>query len=269
MGELSDYEARFSGMGRLVGRSGLDRLRQAHVCVVGVGGVGSWTVEALARSGIGRLTMVDLDEICVSNVNRQLPALTREIGRSKVQVLKERVREINPACEANAVEEFFTSASAERLLAETYDYLVDAIDALENKCLLIALCRQKGVPVLTIGSAGGRQDPTAIRVADLAFSTHDRLLSSARRVLRADYGFPRTESTPFGIPSIYSKELPVFPQPDGTVCHQKAKGTEARLNCNGGYGSATYVTGTFGFAAAAEVVRALAAGSAKNTPSGL
>jgi len=261
MPESSDYETRFGGVARLVGPAGLERLRAAHVCVAGVGGVGSWTAEALARSGVGSLTLIDLDEVCVSNVNRQLPALTSEIGRPKVQVLKERILGINPECAVEPVEEFFTAQTAERLLARPYSYVVDAIDSLANKCLLLARCRDRGVPVITLGGAGGRSDPTAIRVADLAFSSHDRLLRAVRKTLRAGHGFPADDQAPFGIPSVFSCELPVVPGPGNAACRPAPGRGAPAMNCNGGYGSAAFVTGAFGFAAAAIVVRDLASGA--------
>jgi tRNA A37 threonylcarbamoyladenosine dehydratase len=263
---VNDSELRFGGMARLYGRAGLKRLRAAHVLVVGVGGVGSWTVEALARSGVGTITMVDLDEICVSNVNRQLPALDGTIGRPKVEVLAERIRAINPACRIFARQEFFTEDSAERLLAPTdppVDFVVDAIDAVANKCRLIALCRARRLPVIVCGGAGGRRDPTQVRRADLALATHDRLLSEVRKRLRQEHGFPPAGKK-FGVDCICSAEIPVFPQKDGSVCPAAdapaEPGESRRLNCDWGFGSATHVTGTFGFAAAAAVINALAEG---------
>jgi tRNA threonylcarbamoyladenosine dehydratase len=132
---------------------------------------------------------------------------------------------------------------------------VDAIDSLANKCLLLATCRDKSLPVITLAGAGGRRDPTAIRIADLAFSGHDRLLRAVRKTLRADYGFPSGANVEFGMPSVFSTEPPIFPQPDGSVCETRAESDGVRLNCNGGLGSATFVTGAFGFAAAAHVVK--------------
>lgn len=256
------YSARFGGVARLYGPDGLDRLRAAHVCVVGVGGVGSWTVEALARSGVGTLTLIDLDEVCVSNINRQLPALTKTVGSAKVRVLAARVGEINPECTVHAVEEFFTAESADHLLEPRYSYVVDAIDSLKNKALLIARCRSREIPVITIGGAGGRRDPTAIKIADLALATHDRLLKSTRKLLRSEFGFTAGEQGRFGVTSVFSGEAPVFPQADGSVCAQRVEADDLRLNCNNGFGSATFVTGGFGFAAAAEVVREIASGCA-------
>ena len=250
----SDYDQRFSGIARLYGSEGAARLRSAHVALVGVGGVGSWSVEALARSGVGALTLIDLDEVCVSNVNRQLPALTSEIGQPKVHVLRERILGINPECRVNAIEEFFTSANAAELLIDPYTAVLDAIDDVGNKTLLLAECVARKLPVVTVGGAGGRRDPTAIRIADLAFTTHDRLLQRVRKILRTDYKLPENPKTPFGIPCVYSIEPPVFPQSDGTICATRGGATKLRMNCNSGYGSATHVTGAFGFAAAAKII---------------
>ncbi len=253
----SDFEFRFGGIGRLFGTAALARLRSAHVCVVGIGGVGSWAVEALARSGIGKLTLIDLDEVCVSNVNRQLHALNDAVGRAKVEVMAERVRGINPECDVRAVTEFFTEANAAELLATRFDYVVDAIDSVGNKCRLIALCRERGLPIVVCGGAGGRRDATQVRVSDLAATSHDRLLQKVRDTLRKDFGFPRGKIK-FGIDCVHSPEAPVFPQCDGGVAATREEGSDLRLNCESGFGTATFVTGTFGFVAAQVVVRALA-----------
>jgi len=255
-----DFFQRFGGVARLYGRAGLERLRAAHVCVIGVGGVGSWTVEALARSGIGALTMIDLDDVCVTNVNRQLPALDGQIGRSKVDVLAERVRLINPASRVEAVTEFFTAASAAVLLDPHYDFVIDATDKLSNKCLIIAGGRERGLPVLTIGGAGGKRDGTAVRVVDLAHSVQDELLRQVRRKLRQEYGFPRDMRQDFDVRCVYSPEKPVFPSADGTCSAEPEPGSSLQMDCASGFGSVTHVTGTFGFAAAGEVVRQIALG---------
>jgi tRNA threonylcarbamoyladenosine dehydratase len=258
----SDYEFRFGGIGRLFGTSALARLRAAHVAVVGIGGVGSWTVEALARSGVGRLTLIDLDEICVSNVNRQLHALNDAVGRAKVDAMAERVRGINPECDVRTVPEFFTEANAAELLGGGFDFVVDAIDSVRNKCVLIAQCRERNIPVVCCGGAGGRRDATQVRVADLAVTSHDRLLQKVRDTLRKDFGFPRGEKK-FGVECVYSPETPVFPTCDGGVSTTREAGTDLRLNCESGFGTATFVTGTFGFVAAGVVVKTLAESAAK------
>ena len=254
---MSDFDQRFSGIARLYGSEGLARLRRAHVCVVGIGGVGSWVVEALARTAVGKLTLIDLDEVCVSNVNRQLHALDGEIGRAKVESMAARVRAINPECEIQSVVEFFTESNANQLLAGRYDCVVDAIDNVPNKCLLIARCREMEIPVVTTGGAGGRQNPAEIKVADLAQTTHDGLLQAVRKKLRDDFNFPREPRQPFGVRCVFSAEPQVFPHRDGTVCTQKEEGSDLRLNCDSGYGTATHVTGTFGFIAASEAIKLL------------
>ena len=173
---MNDFEARFGGIGRLYGSAGLEKLRRAHVCVVGVGGVGSWSVEALARSGVGELTLIDLDEVCVTNVNRQLPALDGAIGQPKVNVLASRIHAISPECRVHARMEFFTEETAEKFFSTRYDFVIDAIDSVANKGRLIARCHAAGIPLVVCGAAGGRRDATAVRVVDLAQATHDRLL---------------------------------------------------------------------------------------------
>jgi tRNA A37 threonylcarbamoyladenosine dehydratase len=253
-----DFTQRFGGIARLFGRTGLERLRAAHVCVVGVGGVGSWAVEALARSGLGALTLIDLDDVCVTNVNRQLPALSGNIGRPKVDALAERTRLIQPECRVDAITEYFTVASAAELLATRFDFVIDAIDALSNKCLLIASCHERGIPVLTVGGAGGKRDGSAVAICDLAKSVQDDLLRYVRRKLRQDYGFPRDVNADFGVPCVYSPEKPVFPWANGVCSTEKEPGSSLTMDCSSGFGAATFVTGAFGFAAAGEVVRRVA-----------
>lgn len=253
-----DYEARFGGIRRLLGAAVQERLRQAHVCVIGVGGVGSWAVEALARTGVGELTLVDFDEVCITNVNRQLPALTGQFGQPKVALLAERVRLIQPEIRVHPWQKQFTPGTATEILERSYQAVLDAIDRPVLKAMLIAACRQRGLPVVSSGAAGGRTDPTAVRVADLARVTHDRLLQATRKILRTRHGFPREPGQPMGVPCVYSPQAPVYPQPDGTVCAQRAPGTDLRLDCRSGYGTACYVTGAFGFVAASVVVRLIA-----------
>lgn len=255
---MPDYEIRFSAMGRLYGVEGLARIRAARVCVVGLGGVGSWVVEALARSGIGALTLVDMDEVCLSNVNRQIHARDGTIGRSKASVLAKRVAQIAPECELLCEEVFFTESTKDRLLAPQYDYIVDAIDATKHKCLLIAEARRRGLRLITCGGAGGCVDPSRIRVQDLARTINDPLLLQVRKKLRRDYGFPRRSRQKFKIDCVYSDEPPVYPRADGSVACEREPGADYRLNCDTGFGSATFVTGSVGFFLAAEVVKRIA-----------
>ena len=257
---MDDYLQRFGGLGRLYGTAALPRLRAAHVAVIGVGGVGSWTVEALARSGIGALTLIDLDDVCVTNTNRQSHALADTVGRPKIAVLAERVRAINPECRVTEVAEFFTEKTAAALLATRYDWAVDAIDLMSNKARVIAECVQRGQPVVTVGGAGGKRDVTRLRVGDLGESQGDELLRQVRKKLRRDHGFAGGEGNIYGVPCVYSNEKPVYPWADGTCSTEPEEGTSLKLDCESGFGTAAFITGAFGFAAAGEVVRRIAAG---------
>lgn len=253
-----DYANRFGGLTRLIGQPAQDRLRAAHVCVIGVGGVGSWVVEALVRSGIGTLTLVDMDDVCITNTNRQLPAMEGTIGRSKVEVLAERIRVINPECVVHQITQFFTATTAASILSHPYDFVVDAIDRLSNKSLLLAECRARKLPVITCGSAGQRLDPTQIRVADLSEVIYDDLLRVTRKRLRQRHEFPRGRKA-FGIPAVFSPE----PQHSSIgACSLESTESEnpdepRALGCDGSLGSAVFVTAVFGMVAAAEVVKRL------------
>jgi len=254
----TDYLDRFSGLARLYGAAALPKLRRAHVAVIGIGGVGSWTAEALARSGIGELTLIDLDEICVTNTNRQLPALAGHIGRPKVTAMAERLRLINPELIVHEEIAFFTEATVDRLLARDYDCIVDGIDDARLKALLIASCRDRSLALIVAGGAGGKSNPAAVRVADLAGASNDKLLRFVRKELRLHYGYPPEEShAPFHVRTVYSEENARFPWTDGSVRKDPEPGASRRINCETGFGSATPVTGTFGFTAAAEAIRVI------------
>ncbi len=253
-------ETRFGGLERLFGSGALGRLGAVRVAIAGIGGVGSWTAEALARSGAGALRLIDLDEVCVTNINRQLHALEGTVGRSKVEVMAERIGAISPACRVEAMECFFTASSADACLDGDLDLMVDAIDTVPQKAFLIAECRRRGLPVITCGGAGGKRDGTRIRVNDLAFATNDRLLKMVRKRLRAEHGFPRDEGVSFDVRAVYSEENAVYPRADGTVCATPEPGEGTRLNCDSGMGTAAFVTGAFGLAAAGEAVRWLCGG---------
>jgi tRNA threonylcarbamoyladenosine dehydratase len=259
---MTGYQRRFGGLGRLFGVASLRSLQRAHVCVVGLGGVGSWAVEALARSGVGELTLVDLDDVCISNVNRQIHALDGELGKPKVEVLTRRVQAINPECTLHPLHAFFTKSNANEILETHFTAVMDAIDSPSLKCLLIALCRERAIPVVTCGGAGGRRDPTAIEVTDLAFSSSDRLLREVRRQLRRHHGFPRG-ARPFGVECVLSREQPVYPKGNGEVCADRPEAPDLRLDCNSGLGTASFVTGAFGLVAASRVVRAIAEAPAR------
>ncbi|WP_028294421.1 tRNA cyclic N6-threonylcarbamoyladenosine(37) synthase TcdA [Oceanobacter kriegii] len=263
------YIDRFGGIGRLYGVQGLERIAAAHVCVVGIGGVGTWVAEALARSGIGALTLIDLDDVCVTNTNRQIHAMTDTVGKMKVAAMKERVLAINPDCDVTVVESFLTASNQEALLAPEgnhghFDYVVDCIDSVKNKAALIAFCKRRKIRIVTTGAAGGQTDPSQIQVGDLNKTTNDPLARKVRSLLRREYGFSRNPSRNYSIPCVYSTEQLQYPQPDGSVCQTKSfDGDSTRLDCSSGFGSATMVTGTFGFVAAARVIKRIAEGAGK------
>lgn len=251
---MSDYSTRFSALGRLYGRHALDILPKAHVAIVGLGGVGSWTVEALARSGIGHLTLIDLDEVCLSNVNRQIQALDSSVGQFKSTALKERISEIAPECKVVEKTQFFTEQTADELLSQGYDCIVDAIDSVAHKSLLIAEAKKRKLPIVTCGGGGGKTDPTKVVVNDLAKTKNDPLLLQVRKRLRRDYGFSKFERQKFHVPCVFSEEEPSFPHADGTVSCEREKGGDYRLNCDAGFGSSTMLTGTIGFTLASVVI---------------
>ncbi len=249
---------RFDGVKRVYGDAA-DRLQAAHVLVVGLGGVGSWAAEALARSGIGALTLADPDEVCVSNINRQIQALDHTVGQSKVDVLVERIRAIHADCRISGVRKFINESNIDELLSEPYDFVVDAIDGVMPKAGLIARSRKRGIPVVTCGGSGGKRDPAQIRIIDLADTYNDRLLAFVRKKLRHVFEFP--DKGPFGVPCVFSPEPVVWPEADDCTvdADENPLMLEAgsSLNCDGRLGALTFVTGTFGFHAAAHVVNTL------------
>lgn len=267
--ELETYRLhrRFDRMGRLVGDPGMKRLMGAHVMVIGLGGVGSWTAESLARSGVGELTLVDFDEICVTNFNRQLHSLNGLIGEKKAEVMAERLRKINPGAKINAVVNFYNERLAEEVLPESLrpDVIIDAIDSITSKCHLLAACHKRGIPVFTSMGTGGRMDPSQMRVADLSKTHHDPLARSVRSILRGQYGFPEDGQGEFGITAVYSAETPMEPQElsyDGgkgfrCVCPQKDNEFFNCDNRNLIWGNASFLTGSFGFQLAALAVKHL------------
>jgi tRNA A37 threonylcarbamoyladenosine dehydratase len=255
-----DFERRFGGIARLYGERALARFRGANVCVIGVGGVGSWIVEALARSAIGRLTLIDLDNVAESNINRQIQALTGTVGQAKIHALAERIAQINPYCQVTQVEDFISPDNLEQMIGgQGFDYVVDAIDSVKAKAAVIAYCRQHAIPLVVIGSAGGKTDPTQIAVRDLAKTEQEPLLKKVRKVMRSHYGFPRGEKNKFLVDAVFSMEPLKFPEA-GEVCavdgDERAGGVTG-LNC-AGFGSAMVVTATFGMVAAGHLLRKLA-----------
>ncbi len=252
------WRERFAGIDRLYGAGAIERLAASRVAVVGLGGVGSWIAEALARSAVGRLRLIDADDICVSNTNRQLPAVDGHYGRAKVAAMAERCRDINPAIEVDAVQAFVTGATLEAHLGEGVDLVLDACDSFRGKVEMIAWCRRRKLPLVVSGSAGGRTDPTLVRVRDLSRTEHDAMLALVRKKLRGEFGFPRNADRYFGIPAVYSLENVRYPQADGSVCGVRPQQGEAmKLDCGGGLGAATHITGAFAFAMAGKAIELL------------
>ncbi|MDH4050544.1 MAG: tRNA threonylcarbamoyladenosine dehydratase [Rubrivivax sp.] len=241
--QTADLERRFGGLRRLYGDAGYQRLRTAHVAVVGVGGVGSWAVEALARSGVAGLVLIDLDHVAESNVNRQLQATSDTLGMAKVLALQARVAAIHPGCAVRPVEAFVEPDNWPALLPHAVDVVIDACDQVRAKLALAAWALQSGTPLVCVGAAGGKRLPQQVAVDDLAAVTHDPLLASLRQRLRREHGAPR--QGPIGVRCVYSRENVQRPQENCDV--------DGSLNC-AGYGSSVAVTATFGMTAAAEAM---------------
>jgi len=250
----SDYLDRFAGIGRLYGVNALEAFHQSHVTVIGIGGVGSWVAEALARSGIGEITLVDLDEVCVTNINRQLHALSSSVGQSKVLVTADRLRDINPDIIVNEVEAFASHDNLNELFTERPDFVVDAIDTAGVKAAIISHCKRNKIPIITTGGAGGLIDPQRISITDLTKTEHDPLAAKVRSILKRHFGFSRS-GRKFGVECVYSSEQARYPNSLGEVCATKQfVDGDVRLDCSGGLGAATMVTASFGFAAASRVL---------------
>lgn len=245
---LDNYEQRFGGIGRLYGKVALQKLSQAHVCVIGIGGVGSWIVEALARTGVGQISMIDMDDICVTNINRQIHALSGSVGQLKTEVMKQRVMLINPQCKVNIIDDFISPDNLADCLQCNYDYVIDAIDNVRTKAALIAYCKRHKIRIITVGGAGGKTDPSQIQIADLTKTIQDPLAAKVRSVLRKEYGFNQNGKRKFGIDCVFSSQQLIFPKVDGD-CE-----VSATMNCANGFGAVTMVTATFGFFAASRVI---------------
>jgi tRNA A37 threonylcarbamoyladenosine dehydratase len=263
--EAADRARRFGGVARLYGPAGLAAFERAHVAVIGIGGVGSWAVEALARNAIGRLTLIDLDNVAESNTNRQVPALDGNYGKAKVTAMAERIRLINPDCRVDEVEDFVEPANFDSVLGSGFDFVIDAIDSVRTKTALIAWCVEHEQPLITVGGAGGQLDPTRIRIDDLALTIQDPLLSKVRGQLRKSHGFPRGPKSRFKVSAVYSEEPLIYPDAPAAESSEDADQAETApgytgpvgLNC-AGFGSSVCVTASFGFAAVSYVLRELA-----------
>ena len=246
---------RFGGVGRLYGEKGLEALSKAHMVIVGLGGVGSWAAEALARSGVGNITLIDLDEVCVTNANRQLHALQSTVGQLKARVIAERLISINPELNVHCIEDFLTKNNMRDLVNTHHDAVIDAMDSVHTKSALVAYCSAIKVRLITVGSSGGKTRPTDIRVSDLGRTESDPMLAKIRSQLYRHYKFSRDPGRKFRIDAVYSSEQMVYPKPDGSVCMDKSVLQDGvKLDCAGGFGSSVMVTGTFGFIAASRAI---------------
>lgn len=248
------YQQRFGGIGRLYGQEALLAFSKSHITIVGIGGVGSWVAEALARSGVGEISLVDMDDICLTNTNRQVHTLQETVGKSKIGTMAQRLNAINPDIKVNERHMFYNENSAEAFFAEPCTAIVDAIDSVRQKTHLLVEARKRDIPIVTVGGAGGRTDVSHIKVADLSKTRNDRLLMLVRKKLRQSYRFPREGKGKFRIPCVYSDELPSYPQSDGTVCQTREEGTPGGMNCEVGLGSVTHITASMGFFAAGLVL---------------
>lgn len=255
-----DAERRFGGLDRLYGVGAVEALARGRTCVVGIGGVGSWVAEALARSGVGRITLIDLDHVAESNINRQAQALGSTLGQAKVVAMAARIRDINPDCAVEMVDDFLTPENAAGLLVG-FDVVVDAIDNVRAKVAIAAVCRERALPLVMAGGAGGKLDPGRIRVDDLSRTEQDPLLAKVRARLRKDHGFSRDPKRKFGIEAVYSTEPLRYPVPVACdVAEAPHAGGAARgpqgLAC-AGYGSSVAVTASVGLFAAARAIEHL------------
>jgi tRNA threonylcarbamoyladenosine dehydratase len=250
----ADLERRFGGLRRLYGNEGYAQVRAAHVAVIGLGGVGSWAVEALARSGVAELSLIDLDHVSESNINRQVQALGATLGQSKALALRERIADIHPGCVVHVVEEFVDETNWPGLLNKPAHAVIDACDQVRAKAVLAAWAITTATPLVSVGAAGGKQRAQAVEVADLAEVTHDALMASLRQRLRQHHGAPR--KGPMRVRCVFSREAVAMPAASVDVV-KATSSTDGSLNCHG-YGSSVSVTATFGMVAAGEVLSFLA-----------
>jgi len=254
-----DYLFRFGGISRLYGVDALARFARSHVAVVGIGGVGSWAVEALARSGIGKITLIDLDDVCVSNINRQVHALQTTVGQMKTDVMAARLKEINPELEVHIEHRFLSPANVAELLHGELSYVFDATDSIKAKTSLIAHCRRNKIPLVVCGGAGGQLDPTQIQLEDLARTSQDPLLAKIRNNLRRHHNYSRNPKRKFGVECVYSTEQLKYAQEDGSVCATKPSGSgPVKLDCASGFGAVTSVTSVFAMVAVSRILEKLA-----------
>jgi tRNA threonylcarbamoyladenosine dehydratase len=243
----------FAGIDRLYGAGTVATLQSACVYVVGVGGVGSWVVESLVRSGVGEIRMADLDDLCTSNINRQIHALSDTVGQSKIEVMAARCRAISPSIRLRLDHTFITEKTQADFITADIDCLIDCGDNQMAKAALIAYAKRLKIPVMTVGAAGGRVDPSRIQVRDLAKTDGDALLAAVRQTLKNRFGFSRDTKARFGVQAVYSDEQTRYQQADGAIGQAKPRGAQ-RLDCAGSLGAVTHVTASFAFAATARAL---------------
>lgn len=264
LSRMEDPTRRFDRMERLVGQEAMEKLARCHVMIVGAGGVGSWAAESIMRSGVGRVTVVDFDTVCIRNFNRQLQAVTGAIGKPKGTLLAERLRTINPEARVDAIDNHFSEETADAMLAERPDFLIDAIDHITSKCFLIATCKARGIPFVVSTGSGGRLDPTRVRVGDLGTTDLDPLARALRKILREKHGFPGGKKR-FGVTAVYTTEPASPPRDDvrdtsckaGCLCPQGENDFQSCTKKSVVHGTASFVTGALGLACAAVAVRHL------------
>jgi len=251
-----EYENRFGGIKRLYGSTALAKFKESHICVIGIGGVGSWVAEALARSGIGQLTLIDMDDICVTNTNRQIHALSNTIGETKIEAMAARCRLINPEIKLNLIDDFIDKQNCFEYLSGEFDYIFDAIDSISAKVALIAHCKRNKYPLLTCGGAGGQLDPTQIQVTDLAKTIQDPLAAKVRSELRRFFNFSKNPKRKFRIDCVFSTEQLSYPDMNGEVCKEKADSDgNMKMDCASGFGASTMVTASFAFVGVAFMLK--------------
>ena len=251
----SNYSQRFGGINRLYGTSAQQRIETAHALVVGIGGVGSWTCEALVRSGIGAITLMDLDDICITNTNRQVHTQQDTIGQPKTETLKQRLELINPECAVTVIDDFLDQENITRYIKNDYSVVVDAIDLFFMKAALIHHCKRHKIPVIVTGSCGGKKDPSKLTYSDLSKTLNDPLLAKVRNTLRRQHGFSKNNKSRFRIEAIYSTEQMTYPDDQGETCQNKQHiNGSTGLDCSTGFGASSMVTASAGFLAASRAI---------------
>ncbi|VFP87106.1 tRNA cyclic N6-threonylcarbamoyladenosine(37) synthase TcdA [Candidatus Erwinia haradaeae] len=250
------WKERFSGVSRVYGEAALSLFSKKHICVIGIGGVGSWVAEALARSGIGMLTLIDMDDVCISNTNRQIHATKKNLGKPKIQVMAERILEINPECDVTYVDDFITVSNAPMLLDNNFSYVIDAIDSVTAKAALLAWCRRNNTPVITIGGAGGQIDPLQIQVSDLTKTIQDPLAASLRDQLKHNFNILPNSKGKLNIDCVFSSECLRYLQKDGSISNSRGNmKNQKTIDCKNGLGTVMMVTATFGLISVSHIFK--------------